>query len=560
MRADKISLKIREFVCNDNYKSILINGDWGIGKTYEIKTSINTLSNSHKFVKVSLFGIKNVDELMQECIIELIPLINNKYKEQVKENKDWIELFSSLICNSVDKFKNAQLITKIINSRLIFNTLMNTHKRISKEEIIFIFDDLERIQKTLDITEFLGFVEKLLMNYKTKIIIVGNILELDSENKKIFDSFNEKVIDKIYTIDELSNDIKIDDGEFIRKFINNHNLKNLRTIEKCELFYKDVLNKLKNIIKDPVIMNNIKLICFSIVNENVEKTYYKKMNEKERDTSLEDDFYYRVQVRYMQDSLVSDYNYNIIEILYNYYIKETEINIEYINEIYKELTTEKEKHNFYKSQQEIENMININIKSFKSNKLESLENIITRSDMTFIWMKILDKDTEDLSSIVKKKILNFMKSEIDMNDGLYDQKIYKSDFPIQSNILEKLIDEIKIDVDKIYISNIFKDILKLSENLDYTSINKRLEIIKNLTNNPKYSKIILNNMKKINIKQFLPIDSITEEHYRTFLEIYRISERVSFKEIEKIIDIELSNRPQDKIFINRIQNIKKHSN
>ncbi|MFT7750120.1 UNVERIFIED_CONTAM: hypothetical protein ODX56_00185, partial [Salmonella enterica subsp. enterica serovar Enteritidis] len=68
------------------------------------------------------------------------------------------------------------------------------------------------------------------------VITVANLNEL--ENKKEFEKYNEKVIDRIFQITEYSNEIKWSDlkvePSFAVKFFQKHKTMNLRTIEKAQ--------------------------------------------------------------------------------------------------------------------------------------------------------------------------------------------------------------------------------------------------------------------------------------------------------------------------------------
>ena len=67
--------------------------------------------------------------------------------------------------------------------------------------------------------------------------------EIRSEDKDIYDKFKEKVIDRIFEVTEHSNSIKWDrtgEQEFIANFLSQHNVKNLRTLQKARCFFNDV--------------------------------------------------------------------------------------------------------------------------------------------------------------------------------------------------------------------------------------------------------------------------------------------------------------------------------
>lgn len=53
--------------------ALLISGKWGTGKTFFIKNYLEKEPHeSIKFIKISLFGIKSVDEIHKKIIFQLI--------------------------------------------------------------------------------------------------------------------------------------------------------------------------------------------------------------------------------------------------------------------------------------------------------------------------------------------------------------------------------------------------------------------------------------------------------------------------------------------------------
>lgn len=88
--------------------------------------------------------------------------------------------------------------------------------------------------------------------------MIANTSKFNDVNKDIYFKYHEKVIDKIYKIEEISSNIdwkhlEIEDPLFTEEYIENFNIKNLRTIQKAEQFFKDVkmeIDEGKIIIED----------------------------------------------------------------------------------------------------------------------------------------------------------------------------------------------------------------------------------------------------------------------------------------------------------------------
>ncbi|KOT14533.1 hypothetical protein AC245_04160 [Haemophilus parainfluenzae] len=63
------------------YATLLI-GEWGCGKTFFIKNYIENIQKSqkdkHKFIYISLFGLKNISSVNEAIFEELHPILSNK--------------------------------------------------------------------------------------------------------------------------------------------------------------------------------------------------------------------------------------------------------------------------------------------------------------------------------------------------------------------------------------------------------------------------------------------------------------------------------------------------
>lgn len=75
MRADDLR-KVLKNICNLPYKTILVDGDWGIGKSYEVEHS---LGNQDYVFAVSLFGLHESQDIYHELLSA-----TEKWKDKLK--------------------------------------------------------------------------------------------------------------------------------------------------------------------------------------------------------------------------------------------------------------------------------------------------------------------------------------------------------------------------------------------------------------------------------------------------------------------------------------------
>lgn len=154
-----------------NY-ALMITGDWGVGKTYYFKNTLKPKISKtplptdnqkvYKPILVSLFGLKSVEEIQSEIFLGLYPYLKTQS----------IKLGAS-IGKAITK---GILLVKGLGeySKYVEGMEINKNTLINFEEIVICFDDLERISKSLNIEEFIGYVNSLVENENVKILIIAN--------------------------------------------------------------------------------------------------------------------------------------------------------------------------------------------------------------------------------------------------------------------------------------------------------------------------------------------------------------------------------------------------
>lgn len=168
---------VKEYIENKNTDyAIMIDGEWGSGKTYFVKNILEKRLKEIggdklleiKFIYVSAYGIKETKELdnkiYEKIIIEFLPQeFKNKYKD--------IEKGLGSLYEILKEFKKIPNIP--MNS--IRNLIEILQKRNCKNYIL-IFDDLERCE--MPITELLGYINEFVEHKEMKTIIIANEKEI----------------------------------------------------------------------------------------------------------------------------------------------------------------------------------------------------------------------------------------------------------------------------------------------------------------------------------------------------------------------------------------------
>lgn len=541
MKANEVYQLVKN-IHKSPYKNIMIDGCWGVGKSYEIQRALE--ENSQSCI-LSIFGINNCKEIYSSLIFKLEcknEIVEKACKVTASIGKAILEHFGAN-----DVFSGA-------SKEATFQLL-----KYLKDDYIIVFDDLERVGRDFNFEEFLGIIEELKQLNSIKVILIANTNKFNDANKDVYSKYHEKVIDKIYKIEQLSSDIDwenigVEDCFFTKEYIENFNIKNLRTIQKAEQFFKDIKIKIdedKINIEDNF-LDIIKKICYSIAVEDIERLGKLKF-EQQRDSKLsnsslfyeeEGDKFAATVGRYYLKEFKEDIFNPIIKMLCDYY-NNNDFDIECINDgikLYKKLG---EKLNFFKSDDELHEMIEKLKKEFldSNNFLEALK----QADIILVWMDVLEIDSTEFFSQMKEKLEKLLNDAVDKDiqiDEFYTLWLLNG---------EKLKD---------YIQELFKS-------LDKKTFEKHVSSIKMFENSGDYSKAYMK-IKDISDREWkgveeskfgellnpdiLPLGSIGEEQWKMFKALKDLFMKTDDRQKlwDEYIKNAKENNKSDKAFLNRI--------
>lgn len=251
--------------------ALLLSGKWGSGKTHFINDFINTYADEveKKFIKISLFGLKNLDSIDEQIFQNLHPILGSKYAKLTGNIvKSAFKLGINLDWDGDDK-KDGNLSTDLKN----FNPLeFFSDKEQGNKELVFIFDDLERTEISLQ--EILGYINYLIELSSFKVILIANEEKiLEKDNEEIYKEFKEKVIGKTFEVrhdfskvlDSFLKDRPIEVPEFKKQIIEDvygrAKYNNLRHIKQSIIDFKYLIDK----INEEYLSNNEFLSQFTYI-------------------------------------------------------------------------------------------------------------------------------------------------------------------------------------------------------------------------------------------------------------------------------------------------------
>jgi len=160
------------YLTMDTSYAAMINGPWGSGKTYFVKTTLlprieatplsGNAAKHYKAVLVSLFGQKSIDDVQATILLSLIPFAGNKYAK----------LGSNLLKGL---FRGALKLGGLEGfGDVASGTNIDPKDWIDFEELVLIFDDLERRHPSLSLEEVLGFINSLVEAGNNKVLLITN--------------------------------------------------------------------------------------------------------------------------------------------------------------------------------------------------------------------------------------------------------------------------------------------------------------------------------------------------------------------------------------------------
>lgn len=164
--------------------AVLLKGNWGTGKTWFLKETLNELVADRKqYLYVSLYGVTSFDEIESEFFRQLHPVLSSK---------------GVALAGKLGKgLLSAALQTDIAADIKLPEYLTKT------DGLILVFDDLERA--SIELSSLLGYINYFVEHQGYKVILVANEAELtegdnDTKTNLRYERIKEKLIGKTFEV------------------------------------------------------------------------------------------------------------------------------------------------------------------------------------------------------------------------------------------------------------------------------------------------------------------------------------------------------------------------
>lgn len=192
MNLDQIKIITQYLKIETNY-AVIINGDYGVGKTYfyknflmpEIKKVSLPYDEGKKFtpIHISLFGFKTLEEVQTGIFLELFPILQDKK----------LKLAAGILKTIIRGIAEIKGAGNIDIDKHIGDLTPDANDWLNYKDLVICFDDLDRRSDSLKLSDFFGFINSLVENQGAKVLIIANepVLLKDSDYNS---NLREKVI------------------------------------------------------------------------------------------------------------------------------------------------------------------------------------------------------------------------------------------------------------------------------------------------------------------------------------------------------------------------------
>lgn len=165
MKPNEVNEVLREYLKhkNTNY-AILIDGEWGSGKTYYINDFFKEYTKNNQLMKfsyISLYGKDSLEKVSREI---LYSFFGYKHRKKAQFVDSIFNLGASLFSGSLG------------NLNIDLTKLYNLLSKIDINNWTVCIDDLER--SSIPINDVLGFINSLVEHNNCKVIILANEREI----------------------------------------------------------------------------------------------------------------------------------------------------------------------------------------------------------------------------------------------------------------------------------------------------------------------------------------------------------------------------------------------
>ena len=237
MKDDDIIKNVLEYVKDERYRqAVLIDGEWGAGKTFFVKEKLLMKMKEELAEKriyyISLYGVSSSGQIMDEIYSSMVEeIIDKNLGEKTGQIVEKGITFTSKLITAGMKYFNVD--TKELPK-------LSDVKEL--KDVIIIFDDVERCE--LEINQTLGIINNLVEHNDIKVILIANQNEIGKINfsRGLSHKYQIAIDDRI----ELDEKGRQKDSKI--SYTKEQLIKRAEQLFSEDIFYKKVKEKLNNLL------------------------------------------------------------------------------------------------------------------------------------------------------------------------------------------------------------------------------------------------------------------------------------------------------------------------
>lgn len=192
MKVSEIQAKLDYFIKNKQYQGMLIDGDWGIGKTYQLAKFFEEIKKDKKLSKkihyFSIYGTESLNDFNEEVYCKLHP-----YTKMAKN----VFATVSATFNAISGARGSSL--KMPTTLSAFESTPAKKEKIDTD-VILIIDDVERFGSD-NFGPFLGLLNKYYLE-GARVVCICSFAHLGGDRLETLNAYKEKMFDLVYKMDE----------------------------------------------------------------------------------------------------------------------------------------------------------------------------------------------------------------------------------------------------------------------------------------------------------------------------------------------------------------------
>lgn len=288
MKTSDLEEMLNQFISKPNYRSILIDGPWGCGKTFQMETAIKKYDNiakkdktKNKIVMISVFGFQSIDEIHTT--------LYRKFHPKIVAAKKAGSMALSIISKSIELLPTKSLFPTDALTNAIDIVGENLGKLeepkenvVTQKDNIIVFDDIERLSENIHYDDFLGYLSNLVQS-GIKIICICNTLNINKKKLVKFVKFKEKLFERVYEINETNLDLINDMFNEYKVSLHLYDIvdqfgNNLRFARKVYYFFKEIMDYINKNFSNYETAYSLDIILYSCI--EVIKDAFSIKNEK----------------------------------------------------------------------------------------------------------------------------------------------------------------------------------------------------------------------------------------------------------------------------------------